>query len=153
MSDQPHDPGQDRITAIPRTPASVFLHWDLGGPAGAEAARAAGPEAQWVLRVADLSDGTSRTLPLPPERRSLYVDVTPGRVYGFELAVRGRGRWRTVCRTARVQMPPAPRGPALPRTQARPGIPGLDLQATFPPGSSLQGAAGSAQGRKRPASP
>ena len=136
----------------------MFLHWDRGGPAGAEAARAAGPEAQWVLRVVDLSDGTSRTLPLAPERRSLYVDVTPGGVYGFELAVRGRGRWRTVCRTARVQMPPARPGPGLLRgragpSQARQGIPGLDLQATFPPGSSLQGAAGSAQGRKRPASP
>ena len=168
MSDQgssrtPHPPGgggRDTITAVPRTPGSVFLHWNLAGAGGADATRAAGPGGEWVLRVVDLSDGSSRTVPVTPERRRIYVDVAPGGVYGFELAVRGGGRWRTVCRTPRVEMPPAAPGsgrnvrshPGPARGRA--GIPGLDWQSTLPHlGSSLHGAPDKDRDRPRPPKP
>ena len=123
---------------------------------------AAGPEGEWVLRIVDLSDGSSRTVPVPPERRSLYVDVEAGGTYGFELAVRGGGRWRTICRTERIEMPPDLTGKArsarsrrrMPPAQA--GIPGLDLQATLPHlGSSFHDSAERGRGtaRKAPSRP
>jgi hypothetical protein len=133
---------------VPRTPGSVFLHWNLAGSGWTDAARAAGPAGEWVLRVVDLSDGSSRTVPVPPERRSIYVDVEPGGVYGFEMAVRGGGRWRTVCRTPRIEMPPAAPGSRRGLRGRRPiggraGIPGLDWEATLPHmGSSPPGPPG-----------
>lgn len=142
--------GEDRIAAIPRDPESVFLYWNLGGPRSAEVAREIGPGCQWVLRVLNLSEGTSTSIPIEPEAGNHYLRVRPGRTYGFELAAKAAGKWRTMCRTERVQMPPArparadmdrppeetPAGAAtvrLNRTHAAArgmGVPGLDLEST-----------------------
>ncbi|NLW51532.1 MAG: DUF4912 domain-containing protein [Candidatus Brocadiaceae bacterium] len=135
---------RDAIFAVPRSPRSLFVHWRLVGSGASGAALAAAADSQWVLRVVNLTDGSSRTIAVPPERRSLYVDVEPGEVYAVELALRGGRRWRTVCRTPRMAMPPAvpgeavhPARPAWPRP--RTGIPGLDLHSTLPHlGSSFQ---------------
>lgn len=145
----PHD-GEDRIRAIPRDPESVFLYWDLDGPRSAEVIREVGPRCEWVLRALNLSDGTSRSIPVEPEAGNYYLEVAPGQTYGFELAVKAAGKWRTICRTERVQMPPgkparagaaagseAERGvrpkPGLNRVRAAArgiGVPGLDFDST-----------------------
>ena len=134
MTDQPPAAaGEDSIAAIPRTPTSVFVHWRLEGPRSAEAVRAAGEGAEWVLRVVDLTDGASRTAVVRAEDGSRYLELRPGRPYGFELALRGKGRWRTVCRTGRVEMPPALPTPPAERpgpVVASAGIPGLHADST-----------------------
>lgn len=142
--------GEDRITAIPRDPQSVFVYWELNGPRSAEVVRELGPECQWILRVLNISDGTSRSIPVARESANYYLDLTAGETYGFELGVRSQGKWRTVCRTERVQMPqgipspPSPEGAPL-QGQGRPpsavldklrtaarglGVPGLSYEST-----------------------
>lgn len=111
--------GEDRIVAVVRDPESVFLHWQLGGRRSAQTAREMGAGLEWVLRVLNLSDGTSRTEPLDVRAGSAYVAVQPAQTYGFELAARAGERWRTICRTERVEMPP--RGPARPLTERAAG--------------------------------
>lgn len=104
----PDASGEDMLRAIVRDPRSVYLHWRLEGAASADARQTLGPECKWYLRVLNLSEGGSRSLPVDPEAGNYYVDVRPGRTYGFELAASDGDRWRTVCRTGRVQVPPAP---------------------------------------------
>jgi hypothetical protein len=113
------DSGQDTLTAVPRGPGSVFLHWELDGRRSAEVGAAPGTE--WVVRTLDLSEGTSASMPVDRRAGRCYVTVEPGRTYGFELAVRTAGHWRTICRTERVAIP-----------AARPGVP----EADGPGGSS-----------------
>ena len=146
-------PPGDEITALVRSPDSVFVHWRLGGPRSGEVARELGPECRWVVRVLDLSEGASETIPVAAESGSCYVAVRPGHIYGFELAARTPQKWRTICRTGRVEVPsarPAVRqpGPArLPAVEklrkspaAPPPEPGLSAEATpMPSGSSPAG--------------
>jgi hypothetical protein len=161
--------GEDRIVAVVRDPESVFLHWQLGGRRSARTVREMGPGLEWVLRVLNLSDGTSRTEPLDVRAGSAYVAVQPAQTYGFELAARAGERWRTICRTERVEMPP--RAPARPLTEraAGPlapgsaaadegargdtaGIPGLRFESTpLHLGSSPVGPAGKGAGGPRSA--
>jgi len=99
------DEGEDRIVAMARGPQTVFVYWRLEGPRSAKVARELGLQAQWVLRTLDLTDDTSRSVPVDPSAGNHYVEATPGHVYGFELAARAGRKWRTVCRTARVEVP------------------------------------------------
>jgi len=138
--------GADRIAAIARGPGSVFVYWTLGGRMAAEAAAELGPDCQWVLRVLDLADGSSRTVPVDPGAGNYYLNVRPGRTYGFELAVKAGNRWRTICRTRPVRTPrgmPAPAGqePGGPIGGGRllsrgMGVAGLTYESTPPPGGS-----------------
>jgi hypothetical protein len=115
MPDTPEEParpgpavpaGEDRIAAMPRDPQTVFVYWELHGPRSEQVARELGGGAEWVLRALDLSAGASRSAAVDPAGGTCYVDVTPGHVYGFELAVRAGERWRTVCKSGRVEVPP-----------------------------------------------
>jgi hypothetical protein len=128
------------MVAVLQGPRRVFVHWDLGGPRSREVAREVGPEAQWMLRILDLSTGTSRSVPISREEGSSYVDVAPGRTYGFELAAKAGDRWRTVCRTERLEVPPsvrAEKGSAAPDEEAPPG---LSIESTpLHVGSSFSG--------------
>jgi len=99
--------GRDRIAAIVRDPGTVFLNWELNGPRSAEARQALGPGCRWCLRVLNLSDGSSTAIPVDPAARNHYLEVTAGTTYGFELSATDGERWRSVCRTERVEMPPA----------------------------------------------
>jgi len=132
-------PGQeDRIGAMIQSPGSVYVYWNMKGPRSRGVARELGPDCEWVLRVLDLSEGTSRRIPVERDMGRRYVDVRPGRTYGFELAARARGKWRTVCRTTRVEIPP------LQGASAEPGpldrlkpplaryVPGLHYETTEP---------------------
>jgi hypothetical protein len=106
-SDPPDQPkGVDRITAVIRGPASVFLHWELSGPLSAQARSEFGEECRWVLRVLDITEGSSRVARIDPEVGNYYAAVEPGRAYGFQLAARSGDTWRTICRTDRVLVPP-----------------------------------------------
>lgn len=162
----PPDPaaaGEDRISALPRGPRSVCLYWELNGP---RSAGVLGPEhsgVELILRVLDLSEGTSRSIRVDAGDGSCYASVEGGRTYGFELAVRAEGVWRTLCRTGRVQtpaavpgQPPAARMPLgdparVRRTRTLAAVrgmdvPGLDYESTplnlgaspvgWPPGDS-----------------
>lgn len=127
----PPEDAEDGITAIPRSPESVFLYWELAGRRSAEVLRELGPDCQWVLRILDLADGTTRTIPVDRNADNYYVHIEPGRAYGFELAARAAGKWRTVCRTARVQTPvgeaPSARKETPPEgASARPPVSGPD---------------------------
>jgi hypothetical protein len=125
----------------------VFLHWELSGPCRADIAGTEEPGAELVLRMLDLSEGTSRSVRVEAADGSHYADVEPGRTYGFELAVRAEGVWRTVCRTARIRTPAVAPGrldsgdgePADPdrvrRARTRAAVrgmevPGLDYEST-----------------------
>jgi hypothetical protein len=99
------DSGQDVLSAVARGPGSVFLHWQLDGRRSAGVSDSAGGE--WVIRTLDLSEGTSRSTPVDRYAGTCYATVEPGRTYGFELAVRTSGHWRTICRTARIAIPAA----------------------------------------------
>ena len=101
----PQRQGEDRVTAIPRRPGSAFIYWELSGGRSAEALRELGPDVAWMLRILNVSDGTSSSLRVAGLSGSCYVDLDPGQTYGFELGARKGDRWRTVCRTERVQMP------------------------------------------------
>ncbi len=99
--------GRDRLAAIIRDPGTVFLNWELNGARSAEAVRALGDDCRWCLRVLNLSDGSSISIPVDPEARNHYLEVIPGTTYGFELSATDGVRWRSVCRTERVEMPAA----------------------------------------------
>lgn len=129
---------EDRIGALIQSPASVYVYWNVQGLRSREVIRELGSECDWVLRVLDLSEGTSRNIPVEPDAGRYYVDVRPGRTYGFELAARAGGRWRTVCRTERVTVPalrtsPPEPGPLerLKPASAR-HVPGLRYETTEP---------------------
>ncbi len=134
--------GADRIGVLVRHPESVYVYWRLEGARSAEVVRDLGGECQWVLRVLDLTENSSETFPVQPEAGNSYVEVKPGRTYGFELAVTARGKWRTVCRTERVEVPPAKQvpgaeAPAPVLERLRPGtpdrdVPGLRYETTLP---------------------
>jgi hypothetical protein len=99
--------GRDRIAAVVRGPGAVFLYWELNGPRSAEAVQALGADCRWCLRVLNLTDGSSTTVPVDPTARNHYLEVPPGSTCGFELAATDGERWRSVCRTERVAIPPA----------------------------------------------
>jgi hypothetical protein len=100
-------PGRDRIAVIVRDPVTVFVYWELNGPRSAEALAALGENSRWCLRVLNLSDGASTAVAVDPAARNHYLEVAPGTTYGFELVLTNGERWRSVCRTERVDMPPA----------------------------------------------
>ncbi len=152
-ADGPDAEGQDLMGAIVQSPRAVYLYWDLEGPRSREVSRELGPGCQWVVRVLDLSRDTSRNVKVDPQVGRLYVNVHPGHAYGFELAARAAEKWRTVCRTERVQAPP------LPAEHKRPGplerlkpptarrVPGLCYESTLPflatsPGAPPDGGGG-----------
>lgn len=156
---------RDRIAAIVRDPESVFLHWQLNGPRSREAISTLGEDCEWYLRVLNLSDGTSRTVGVDPEAGNFYVEVAPGQTYGFELAASSGERWRPVCRTDRVEIPPAePGGPAegggsrvcrqrfgkLRPAAAKPVIAGLRYETTAPLLATSPGGAPVSEGGERP---
>ena len=99
------DSGQDILSVMARGPGSVFLYWELDGRRSAEASGS--PGAEWVIRTLDLSEGTSSSVRVDRYAGRCYATVEPGRTYGFELAVRMEGRWRTICRTERIVIPAA----------------------------------------------
>jgi len=99
--------GRDRIAAIVRDPRTVFLYWELNGPRAAEAVSDLGADCRWYVRVLNLTEGSSTSIPVDPAARNHYLEVTPGSTYGFELAASDAERWRSVCRTDRVEVPPA----------------------------------------------
>ncbi len=99
--------GRDRLAAIIRDPGTVFLYWELNGARSAEARQALGAGCRWCLRVLNLSEGSSTAVPVDPEARNHYLEVIPGTTYGFELWATDGQRWRSVCRTERVEMPAA----------------------------------------------
>jgi hypothetical protein len=152
--------GRDRIGAVPRGPTSVFVYWDLQGEPSRDAVHQVGPGAEWVLRVLNLTERETISIPVEVESGNHYLEVTAGQTYGFELAVRGTGgKWRTVCRTGRVAIPPAgpatsqarpspaapratPRGEGAPLAARGIAVPGLDAQTTPPPGGASRGASG-----------
>jgi len=119
---------EDVVAAIARGPSSAFVHWALNGPRSAEATRRLGPAAKWALRVVNLSGGTGQTTPVDPRAGRHYVEVEAGQTYGFELAVRAGRKWRTICRSGRVEMPPAE--PAPLKTGSPRGMAGLDFEST-----------------------
>jgi len=134
-------PGEDVIAAVRRGPDSVFVHWECCGARSAEVLRELGDGATWVLRVLNVVDGTSRRIPVVLDAGGHYVPVSPRQRYGFELAATAQGKWRTVCRTGRVEIPPAPpsevadsQQPAFGR-----GVPGLHVDTTPLPGGSSPG--------------
>ena len=146
---EPRPQGEDRIGAVPRDPESMLIYWELGGLRSAEVAREMGDACEWVLRILDLSEGTSSTIPIALEAGTHYLQVKPGRVYGAELAARVEGKWRTICRTERLVMPPGKPTRTGGRTDGQPfalgrggrraalaaavrglGVPGLDIEST-----------------------
>ncbi len=102
---------EDRITAILRDPGSVFVYWRLQGHRSAGLTREFGRELRLVLRVLNLSDGGTQSIPVQNPNGNYYVRVAPGTTYGFELGARVGGSWRTICRTERMSTPPAPGTP------------------------------------------
>ncbi len=134
--------GEDSLGAVVRGPESIYVYWTLEGPRSRTVGRQLGGDVEWVLRVLDLAEGTSTGVSVEPEAGGHYVEVKPGRTYGFELAARAPGRWRTVCRTERIRVPQvgpgeeAGRPPtALERIRLapqKPNVPGLDYESTEP---------------------
>ncbi len=121
--------GQDTIGAIVRDPETVYLYWQLNGPASAQASRSLGHRCQWYVRVLDVMEGLSRCVQVDPDAGNFYVEVSPGHTYGFELAASDNGRWRTICRTERVQVPtaqPSAGSPGRSLDPERPARRGLD---------------------------
>ena len=158
--------GRDRIAAIVRDPATVFLYWELNGTRSTEARQALGADCRWCLRVLNLSDGSSMAIPVEPEARNHYLEVIPGTTYGFELSATDGERWRSVCRTERVEMPAAEpavrdlrRGPEAAHAPARgfdrvrhtPSIEvaGLSFESTPSPRASSPQGKPPAEGRRR----
>ncbi|MGD2174684.1 MAG: DUF4912 domain-containing protein [Candidatus Brocadiaceae bacterium] len=138
--DAPPPGGEDTIGAVLRNPESVYVYWDLGGVRSREALRELGPDCEWVLRVLDLSEGTSKGISVDPEAGGRYVEVRPGRTYGFELAATAGGTWRTICRTERLEAPLGRPGPEVTSPglrKLRPSepdraVPGLRYETTEP---------------------
>jgi len=141
-----HHTGQDAVFAIVRSPTSVFVHWELNGERSTRVRGELGDALVGFLRVLSLTDGASRRLPVDLDAGSCYVDVSPGQTYGFEIGATAGGRLRTICRTGRIEVPPAapvgagrsaPAAQPLNRTIVkRPGAPppaarGLDVPGLF----------------------
>ena len=134
--------GDDHIGAILRGPESVYVYWTLRGPASRDALFELGQECKWILRVLDITNGASKSIPVDPDSGNYYLEVTPGSTYGFELAAWGQGRWRTVCRTERLAVPPGAPIPAADRPAAalerlrgsrrEEDAPGLSYETTAP---------------------
>lgn len=130
---------EDRLEAVVRNPTSVYVYWNLGGFRSRKVVRELGPEAEWILRVLDLTLGSSNSVAVSADAGSVYVEVSPGHTYGFELACRAGQKWRTVCRTDRVEVPPREPGsrrerPVPPVSKLRQpdgsDVPGLRYETT-----------------------
>lgn len=130
--------GRDIMGAIVRAPDSVFVHWDLSGPAGAGAVREPGRDVRWHLCIRDITAGASRRVPVAAAAGDCYVTVSPGHVYVFEMAAGAGSGARTICRTDAVHVPPdkpttggeAARSEAPPLPAGRAAVPGLRFETT-----------------------
>ncbi|MCD6415607.1 MAG: DUF4912 domain-containing protein [Planctomycetes bacterium] len=133
---------KDRLGALVRGPQSVYVYWKLEGRRSRQITEELGPDCEWFLRVLDLTEGASQAMPIDPKARNYYVEVIPGRTYGFELAARAAGKWRPACRTGRLCVPAggAPQeapGSVAARGRMRseadePHVPGLRYETTMP---------------------
>ena len=122
--------GRDCVAAIVRDPRTIFLHWELTGPRSAQAVTTLGPDCRWCLRTLNLTDGSSLTVPVDPQARRHYLEATPGTTCAFELAATDGARWRPVCRTERVEMPPAEPQTGASRQPAQAEVAGLRFETT-----------------------
>ncbi len=134
-------PERDRLGAVLRDPRTVYVYWTLDGPRSRRVEEELGPASEWVLRVLNIAAATSTEIPVEVKAGNHYVEVQPGRTYGFELAARRGEKWRTVCRTGRIEVPsagvteagrPEPGPERLRPTQPDQILPGLRYETTVP---------------------
>jgi len=114
--DIPWGYGDDRVTALARDPAWVFVYWELTDEA-IERARAEvqAPEAPCILRVYDttyrLFDGTNANwymdVPVHRPANNHYVCMDrPGSTFHVDIGVKSReGHFAKIARSAPVEMP------------------------------------------------
>ena len=135
----PTGAGKDSLTALPRGPKSVYIHWRLDGLRCDDIEGEFPDETvRWVLRSLDMTDDSSTIIELPKRVGSMYVAVEPGHTYGFEIAGQIGVRWRTVCTTPPVEAPRVRPADARPDAAVPPelDVPGLQFETTPPPGGA-----------------
>jgi hypothetical protein len=137
----PTGAGKDSITAMPRGPQSVYIHWRLDGLRCDDIeGEFPGESVQWVLRSLDMTADTNSTLDLPNRVGSMYLAVEPGHTYGFEIAGQVGVRWRTVCTTPPIEVPRARPADARADAAVPPelDVPGLQFETTPLPGGASE---------------
>lgn len=108
--------GRDSVSAIPKTPESLFVYWELQGERSGNMAKKMGPRAEWVLRLIDLGSGKREPLveadiPVDVQAGDYYLHVSPGGHYRVELGLKAGRVFRAVCHTRDRFMPVAGHAP------------------------------------------
>jgi hypothetical protein len=104
--------GCDSVSAIPKTPETLFVYWELQGERSRNMAEKMGPHAKWVLRLIDLGSGkmepsVEADIPVDVEAGDYYLHVSPGGHYRVELGLKAGRVFRAVCHTRDRFMPVA----------------------------------------------
>jgi hypothetical protein len=101
----------DRLLALVRDPRTIFVYWELEGPASARARErlpeAERDEADWALRLTCLDTGATEVIGIDPSARNWYVGAEAGSTYEVELGLRHPASgFHRVLRCGPVRMPP-----------------------------------------------
>ena len=75
---------ENRVVALLRAPESLFVYWDIDSEVRVRSSAL-------VLRVNNVSEGSVSDVSLPLDADSIYLEVTPNRVYRFDLLERTAG--------------------------------------------------------------
>jgi hypothetical protein len=98
--------GVDGVRAMPRTPHSVFVYWELSGPQSAQVRKWVGPGCRWVLRLTRQPHGDCQDIETQPEACNYYLhDLRPGTRYVVAAGVIKDGVFIPVCRSREIRLP------------------------------------------------
>ena len=101
----PEGYGEDKVVAMPRSPDSLFVYWDLTGPESAEIRRRLGDASRWVLRASDTTTGRRCDTLVDPHAGNHYLRLDPGGRYVVRLGVMAGRIFHPVCRSAECGLP------------------------------------------------
>jgi len=80
---------QDKLSALVRDPNWIYVYWELSGPKAKELLDNFGADrlraAQWILKVHNLTDGSTKEVPILLESYSWYLNVPEDSEIAVEL--------------------------------------------------------------------
>jgi len=102
--------GLDRIVALARDPFWIFAYWELEGPRrkalAAESGQSDLAQAQWLLRVRNLTALSQKQVPISADSYNWYLRVDDGCEYEIDLGVLSRtGRFIVAVTSNRTSTP------------------------------------------------
>ncbi len=99
----------DHVAAIPKSPTSLFVYWELSGPRSKYYQKEYSGEVEWRLSLINLDEEGEinwvSEVKIAPDAGNHYLRVQPGNRYRVELGVKLGGVFHPICHTRERIMP------------------------------------------------